>query len=293
MYKRTYLESIMEIESIVTMHYFEFAKDYVFKGERHEFWEFLYVDKGQVEILANNEGYRLYEGDIVFHKPDEFHAVWANGTIAPNIVVISFYCYSEAIKFFENKIFKLKNEEINIIGEILREGNDSFLNVREGHVELFKSNKNCLGGEQIIKMDLERLLINLIRLGGGSSNKDRISSSVKEKMEKDLVEHIEEYLKVNIDRNYSFEDICLKFSVGSTQLKTVFKKKLGMGVMTYFNKLKMDEAKKLIRQSENNITEIADMLGYNSIHYFSKAFKKYTGMTPSQYSKSVKAKGLL
>lgn len=135
-YNSTQLKKVVNIEEIVTIHYFEFAKDYVFKGEKHDFWEFLYVDRGQVEILAENKGYKLLQGDIVFHKPNEFHAVWANGIIAPNIVVISFHCNSEIMKFFEYKILKLSNNCKRIIGEIIKEGKKSFSNMMKPHVFL-------------------------------------------------------------------------------------------------------------------------------------------------------------
>ena len=49
-----------------------------------------------------------------------------------------------------------------------------------------------------------------------------------------------------------------------------------------------DQAKLLIRENSLNFTEIANTLGYSSIHYFSRQFKKITGMTPSEYSGSIK-----
>ena len=53
--------------------------------------------------------------------------------------------------------------------------------------------------------------------------------------------------------------------------------------------MKISAAKELIRSNEMNFTQIADYLGYTSIHYFSRQFKKLTGMTPSEYSSSIKA----
>ena len=100
-YVKIPIEEMFVIGKIVTMYYFEFASNYVFKGEKHDFWEFLYVDKGEVEIMADTQGYKLEQGDIVFHKPNEFHSVWANGKIAPNIIVISFECKSSAMKFLK------------------------------------------------------------------------------------------------------------------------------------------------------------------------------------------------
>ena len=77
---------------------------YSYTGEKHDFWELVYVDKGELEVAADYEGYKLKEGDIIFHKPNEFHNLWANGISAPNVLVISFVCHSPMMSFFENKI---------------------------------------------------------------------------------------------------------------------------------------------------------------------------------------------
>ena len=77
--------------------------------------------------------------------------------------------------------------------------------------------------------------------------------------------------------------------MGKTHLKTVFKKATSQGVVTYFRMLKIEEAKRMIREGKYNFTEIAERLGYDSVHYFSRCFKKCTDITPSQYASSVKA----
>ncbi|HHW00172.1 MAG TPA: helix-turn-helix domain-containing protein [Clostridiaceae bacterium] len=60
--------------------------------------------------------------------------------------------------------------------------------------------------------------------------------------------------------------------------------------MEFYRNLIIEKAKKMIREGYHNFTEISDILGYTSIHYFSRAFKKATGMTPSEYAISVKMK---
>ena len=80
----------LEISKVVTIHYFEYTSDYCFPGESHDFWEFLCVDKGEVNVLADERPYTLKKDQIIFHKPNEFHNVTANGITAPNLVVISF-----------------------------------------------------------------------------------------------------------------------------------------------------------------------------------------------------------
>jgi len=53
-----------------------------------------------------------------------------------------------------------------------------------------------------------------------------------------------------------------------------------------FQKLKIEHAKILLRESEKNITEISEMLGFQTIHYFSRFFKKHTGGCPREYAKT-------
>jgi AraC-like DNA-binding protein/quercetin dioxygenase-like cupin family protein len=289
-YIKTYLEEMIVINKIITIHYFEFASNYVFQGEKHDFWEFLYVDKGEVEIMADTKGYKLHQGDIVLHKPNEFHSVWANGVIAPNIVVVSFECNSAAMKFFEGKILKLSSMNKNILGEIVREGKAAFENnLGKVYNSLVKKEEGDFASQQLIKLYLEMLLIKIIRENEAIKKEDRISSATKERMENDIVSNIIEFFNENIDKNYSFNDICVKFSLGKTHLKTLFKDSTNQGAMLYFRMLKIEEAKKLIREGKYNFTEIAQRLGYESVHYFSRSFKKCTNMTPSEYDASVKS----
>ncbi len=93
-YVSTRMKKEINIESIVTIHYFEYMKNFVFQGESHDFWELLYVDKGEVSVRAENEWLTLHAGDIIFHRPNEFHAFESIGEKAPNLVAISFYCFS-------------------------------------------------------------------------------------------------------------------------------------------------------------------------------------------------------
>ncbi|WP_055665486.1 AraC family transcriptional regulator [Desnuesiella massiliensis] len=294
MYYKTPITRVIDIDKIVTIHYYELASNYVYKGEKHDFWEILYVDKGEVEIMADMNGYKLQQGDVVFHKPNEFHSVWANGFIAPNIVIVSFECNSEAMKFFEGKILKLGTYGRNLMAEIIKEGKDAFLNMMDPmHVKLEKNVQSNFGAEQMVELYLEMLLIGLIREKGEISNNERLSTATKDRIEEDIVNDIIEYMKDNLKENYSFEDICYKFSIGRTMLKTIFKKKIGMGVIAYFRMLKMEEAKRFIREGKYNFTEISNILGYESVHYFSRVFKKYTNMSPTEYSSSVKSRGLI
>ena len=63
----------------------------------------------------------------------------------------------------------------------------------------------------------------------------------------------------------------------------MFKKATGAGITDYITKLKMEEAKDLLLTGNQKIYEISDEVGYDSAFYFSKVFKKYTGMSPKEF----------
>ena len=77
--------------------------------------------------------------------------------------------------------------------------------------------------------------------------------------------------------------------IGRSQLQKLFREEYQRGVIEFFSRMKIDFAKQLIRENEMNFTQISDFLSYSSIHYFSRQFKKLSGMTPTEYATSIKA----
>lgn len=104
-YIKTTLKREIAIDSIITIHYFEYMKDFVFHGESHDFWEFLYVDQGSVIVQAGENHFRMEAGDIIFHEPNEFHAIRSVGNSSPNLVVMSFVIKLSCHEFLSEEKF--------------------------------------------------------------------------------------------------------------------------------------------------------------------------------------------
>ncbi|MEZ3505397.1 MAG: AraC family transcriptional regulator [Lachnospiraceae bacterium] len=293
-YKSVSLQDVISIHEIYSIHYFEYMCDFSFPGESHDFWEFLCVDKGEVNVLAGEKFHALKKGDIIFHKPNEFHDVNSNGLIAPNLVVMSFSCDSPVMSFFEEKVLQISEPERLLLAQIIQEAKYVF----EGRMddpyqeELLRSEKPRFAGEQLIRLYLEQLLIQLIRRYMARPDQPinpAIVKSIKQKADGELFTQIQEYMELHICESLTIEQLCRSNSVGRSQLQKLFRTRSGYGAIEYFSRMKVDLAKQMIRENHYNFTQIADALGFSSIHYFSRQFKRITGMTPSEYASSIKA----
>lgn len=283
------LSRLFNIPEIVTIHYFEYGTDFSFDGESHDFWEFLCVDKGDVTVQADHNIFHLKKGDIIFHKPNQFHSVSTSGITAPNLVVVSFVCSSPAMNFFEDKILSLGERERNLLATIISEASDAFSTPLDNPFTntLTKNPIQQPGAEQIIQLSLEQFLISLYRKG--EHQESVVMKSVKLKQDEETFQHIVTYMEAHLSDSLSIEQICHDNLLGKSQLQKLFRSKCGCGIIDYFSRLKISRAKELIREKNLNFTQIADALGYTSIHYFSRQFKKITGMSPSEYALSIKA----
>lgn len=290
-FKSLELKEEIQIDKIVTIHYFEYMSDYSFTGESHDFWEFLCVDKGEVDIVAGDKPYTLQKGEIIFHKPNEFHSVQANGTIAPNLVVISFECNSPCMKYFENLRTSIGERERNLIAQIIYEAKQCIETPLDDPytTEMLRRPRALFGSEQMIKLNLELLLLSMIRQQKIGRYSSPAIKSIKQKNDSLIYSRITTYLEEHIRERLNIETICRDNLVGRSQLQKLFRDYNQCGVIDYFSRLKIDLAKQLIRENHHNFTQISDFLGYTSIHYFSRQFKKITGMTPSEYASSIKA----
>lgn len=290
-YEKYRLLEELTIQTIITFYYMETSKHFDTRGEKHDFWEFVYIDKGDVEIFTDSNRFELSQGDIVFYKPNEFHSGRAMNGTALNLIIISFDCTAPCMEFFEGKAFRLAENERIILSHLVREGLEAFNPpINSPHMRRpRRSEASPFGCEHLIKNYLEILLIQLIRKGIPHRQEKPASVTVDNK-DSELIVHIIEFMNDHLSQALTIDHFCNQFAKGRTSLKTMFKAKIGVGIMIYFNKLKMERAKLLIREKEYNFTQIAEQLGYNSVHYFSRQFKRAMGMTPTEYARSIKAR---
>lgn len=280
------IANLISINKIVTIHYYELDRNFSFEGESHNFWEMVYVDSGQVEIMANNRSLHLKQGDVVFHKPNEFHTLKADNRTAANVFVISFVCSSKSMNFFRNKTASVPSNLKKHISTIIEEYNQTFKYMSVDDIKLEIKENPPIGGQQMIRTHLEQLLIMFIRSEQDSHNL-RVFPS-KESMENHLVSQMLHIIEDKVYDRISVEEICSELNYSRAYLSKIFKTSSGFTILEYILMLKIKEAKKLIREGKYNFTQISDLLVFDNPHYFSRVFKRIANMTPTDYKKSVK-----
>ena len=291
------LHNSITLGRIFSIHYFEYMSDFSFEGESHNFWEFVCVDKGEVNVTRGDIITTLKKGDLVFHKPNEFHNVTATGHIAPNLVVISFECQDDAMHFFRDRILRIDEKERNLLADIIIEARRCFdCRLDDPYLQNMPlKDPDAFGAQQLIRLYLEQFLIHLIRRysvpGMLSKRSPRTGTPKVTKIKNDaeVFNHIVEYLENHLTTHITINQICKDNLIGRSQLQKIFKDHCNLGIIEYFSMLKINAAKELIRTNRMNFTQIAEYLGYTSIHYFSRQFKKVAGMTPTEYASSIKA----
>ena len=291
-YKSVVLEDSITINRVISVHYFQYMSDFSFPGESHDFWELVCVDRGEIDALAGERRLTLKKGNILFHKPNEFHNVLTNGKVSSSLVVIGFVCHSPAIKSFEDQLMSVQDTEKELLAQIIVEARNTFSGRLDDPYQeelIFNSEPLTFGSAQLISHYLEQLIIHLYRRYFSYSLPVRSSRFLAEASSgNDTYNRIVRYMEEHLGERMTIDRICRDNLVGRSQLQKLFRDTKGCGVIEFFSMMKIDTAKQMIRDNQLNFTQIADRLGYSSIHYFSRQFKQITTMTPSEYATSIR-----
>ena len=283
-------QRIFNIEKIITLFYMELSKNFYYDGESNDFWEMVYIDKGEMICTADKNRFILKSGEMTFHKPNEFHNLSGNNAVAPNVSIITFQCHSRAMKYFEGKIFRLSAEEKSLLSTLFSEGLSCF-RLEDPHNPLLQRMERIepspFGSSQMVKNLLEMFLIRLCR------NTDVLTKTMRQSYVIDGVDvpyHIKEildFLHENIYGKITVADVAQHVGKSESTVKQQFSLYRKSGIIKYYNALKIKEARRLIREGKYNMTQISDMLHFDNPQYFSKCFKAYCNMTPREYKASI------
>lgn len=263
------ISSSLDISEIYTKFYQEKGTNYNFSGEKHSYWELTYVDKGELLTTIDGVSYHLKQGDLIFYAPMQFHTQSTFEKISSSYLTINFKMNFNHADLLCNKIFSLKRDSYFIVTKLIEE----------------LSNDNLYSNDLSLCY-LKQLIIQMLRLDNSHFH-SKPTTHMQQTYENELLNDILLYIDNNIYEKISVSTLCEHFCISTSMLHSLFRKNMNNTAKNYINELKLSKSKELIRNSTHTLSEISEMLGFSSIHYFSKKFKLYFNISPTEYSKSI------
>lgn len=98
-----------------------------------------------------------------------------------------------------------------------------------------------------------------------------------------LQKEIQEYLRENSARKITLREVARHFYISTSHLSHSFKEETGLSPIRYVHMCRIEKAKALLRDTELTVGEVAETVGFNDRTFFSRLFKRMTGLSPYQY----------
>lgn len=229
----------------------------------HENIEILFFDKGVCEVLIDEHVYKVQENEIAVINSGEIHATRA---------FMGETCYDCLIidkKLCEQFGFFIDEQQVcNVIK------NDFLLKkVKELKKELNSKNEFYIPAVMSAVLEILTVLYRNHRFTKTNYEKNKNIEMVKNGIR---------FIKKHFDEQLSVDDIAQYAGYSKYYFCRCFKEITGYTVNSYINSVKIENAKEMLISKELSVSEVSEICGFSDISYFTKIFKKYTGILPSK-----------
>ena len=267
----------VRISEILGYYYNIRNSGYIFSGETHGYFELTYVDRGELLTEVEGKNYTIREKELMIYGPGQFHTQSiAEGcscsyvTIIFDMETMSYDMEGTRYELLLNKVFTYDKKIYTLI--------KNFVSESTSEIPYMNSLMLCLLQETVIRLLQSQFI-------GQKSEKP--VTTARQHYEDELLEKILAYIDETIYEPITIAEICQKFSMSRSSLQILFKENMDLPPKKYINELKLEKSRQMICENKYTISEIALMLGFNSIHYFSRAFTQKYNMAPSEYAKTI------
>lgn len=257
------------INEILGCYYQIRDANYTFTGEKHNYWELTFIDNGELTTIIDEESYSLSKLDFILYSPNQFHSQQAGNSQTCSYLTISFDMKIPDSYLITNRVYSANRDIHNTL--------DNFIKV---------SSIEALYDSELMLCYLKELIIKVLQYDFTVPS-NVASTPMQQRFESEMLNEIILYINDTIYEQITIEEICVKFSISRSSLQTLFRNNIGVAPKQYISDIKLKKSKHLIKESVYTISEIAAMLGFTSIHYFSRKFKQQFNITPTDYAKTI------
>lgn len=277
-YIRVPLKRLVRIKKVITCFARTESPDYHSAIEKHNFWEMVYLRRGRMGYCGGERQGVLTAGQAVFHAPNVPHGLFGDGVHTYEFFIISFESDSSSLAALADRPLTFSPLLRTLVDSIIAERERCFAPLLLSPLTPLPDEQ--IGGQQMIGLYVEQLLISLLRevVGAGGS-----LFSSRAALERQLVADMQAFLEKGLYDDLTMEDVCGQFHYGKSRLCAIFRRATGDSVMHWYHTRKLEEARRLLLESEQSIAEIAASLHFDSPQYFSRSFHRYMGLCPREY----------
>lgn len=272
------IQPILKITALDECMDANFRHPYYFPGEFHPFWELVYVIDGKMQAAINENLYTMQKGDLILYKPMEFHRLWTIDDADIHALVIGFTASGELLSALENGAYILTSDQQRQAEQLLGFLH-SFLPHGKRHLlkELLLNWDQNAANIHIFLNNLENFLITL-----AAHPNHLVRKNVYDSVEAQTYCSIVAQLNTHIESWITTDEIAQNLHCSPAHVNRVFSRYSDIGVHKYLLKLKIAAAIRMLRENVP-VSEISARLAFSNQNYFSSAFKRETGFSPTQY----------
>lgn len=252
----------------------------------HDFTEFTYILSGKGKYLVEGTVYDVEAGDIIMCNPGVKHQ---NILVNPKEPTVEFFAG------FTN--FHFKNMPPNSI--ILKDGGYIMHTTAETKQEISKhcyemiaeNEASKVGKYFMLKTHLMQIMLLIMRDITEVKENNQKGCNFESYNKSYAVKKIINYLNENYENKISLDQIAHNMYLSPVYISKIFKEETGESPINYLIKIRLEKARDILMTSDSgSIKNIANSVGYDDVYHFSKLFKKYYGISPLYYKKSLEKK---
>lgn len=277
------LANEINVTGIVNLHFFKFQTNFTTTEDKHPFYELVFVNSGELKIRSEDFTGTLSKNEMLIHRCDSAHSLSCTEKNSPEVIIIGFECDSDDINIFSRMPVALRDSSVRKLAEIVKEGRNVFMPPYDVPVyNMKKKQEQRYGSEQMLRILLEYFLIRILREYSFSENAEEGTESPA------AVSEIVAYMNDNFLEKITIDELAFLFKTNRATLCKKFKESTGYTLVEFINEKKFELAKQKIVGTTDTFTKIAEDLNFESIHYFTRFFKKMSGVTPKEFRKASK-----
>lgn len=235
-----------------------------FSGERHDFWEVVFFERGDVECVEDEKVYLVRDNCMLIHAPMEFHRIRSTPGSTPKGFIMSFKSEGDLPEKLKQGIFQLQDDE-----------KEEYLSICQSARKIVQKNAS----PYVQQLAADHLSAFLIRL----SEKPVASEIVRSNRTEIYRRIISEMMKHTCE-NLTLSDFAERQSISVSYLKLLFQEYAGISPKSYYNQLRVEQAISLLGKNLS-LAEISEKMNFSSQNYFTVFFRKHMGIPPSEYRK--------